>query len=100
VASERSGIITFAVDGLVVNDQDVREVNILGAINNTEALCEVELCLFATVRPIKISILAGRRASERASGIRGIGGLAVGGEGEDQRCGCNQHRPHDHSECR
>jgi len=83
---ERRGGVTIAEDRLVVDDQDVSEINILGAIDNTNALGEVVLGLFATVRPIIISILAKSSwAGERAGCIRGIGDHASGGEGNNTR---------------
>lgn len=59
-ATVRGGAgVTVAVNRLVVNDKNVGEVNILGAVDETNTDgAQVALGLFATVRPVIVSIPA------------------------------------------
>jgi hypothetical protein len=84
--SKGRGRVTIAIDRLVVDLQNVGGVDILGAVNKTNASAQVELSLLATVGPVKIGIPAmGSGAGELARCVRCIRSEASAGEGSGTR---------------
>lgn len=71
--SIRGGSVTLAVDGLVVDDQNIGEIDILGAIDEADTHgTNVALSLLATVGPLEIGVATEiGQAVERALRVGG-----------------------------